>query len=93
MSRQGCLKGRGTDLVSLFTSLAMALERMSDHAIMYAALDIKSAFYIVLRELLLPLPTSSDDLQQLLEDLEVPLLFQQPFQTAATTGQPHRSLC
>ena len=78
MSQQGCLKGIGTDLVALFTSLAMASERMFDRTIMYAALDVKSAFHTVLRELLLPLPTSVDDLEQLLEDLEVPPLFQQP---------------
>ena len=80
MSQQGCLKGRGTDLVAMLMSFATVSEKFFDYTVMYASLDVKSAFYTVSRERLLPLPTSSEDLQHLLEDLEVPLVFQQPLQ-------------
>jgi hypothetical protein len=78
MAQQGCLKGRGTDLVAMHTSLALSSEKFFEYTVFYAALGVKSAFYIVLRELLLPMNTSVEDLQLLLEDLDVPLLFQQP---------------
>ena len=78
MAQQGCLKGRGTDLVALHTSLALSSEKFFEYTVLYATLDVKSALYTVLRELLLPMSTSVEDLQLLLEDLDVPLLFQQP---------------
>ena len=52
----------------------------------FASLDVKAAFYIVLRELLLPLDTTYEQLQILLEDLEIPSLFQQPL--SAMLQQP-----
>ena len=69
---------RGFVVGTLCANIFKVYEKFFEHAVMCAALDVRSAFYVVLRELLLPMDMS---LQLLLEDLDVPLLFQQPLLT------------
>ena len=64
--------------MALTTSLALASGQFFDSTLIFAWLDVRAAFYTVLRELLLPLGTSQTELEALVEDLEVPLLFEQP---------------
>lgn len=80
-----CLATQCGGMPNRTTSIAIQMVRM---AIQTAAalkklmailfVDVKAAFYRVLRQVVMPMRTSPDDMQDLIDTMEIPIMFVQP---------------
>jgi hypothetical protein len=76
-AQQGCLPKRGIDVASLATTLMIQMNRcIKGASFLFCFLDIEGVFYTVLRELLMPMKSSGVELEELVDQLGVPLAFQ-----------------
>ncbi len=71
----GGVAGKGTDFANLFLRLRIDHARSRNLCLAILYVDLCSALYSVLRELVLPIGTSSEDLEAMTDDLEVLLIF------------------
>ena len=69
----GGLPGKGVDLASLLLSSTLSVIKRKSLTSLSLFIDVKAAYYSVLRQVLLPMPTSSADLDDLLESVEIPI--------------------
>ena len=75
-TQYGSLQGRGTDMATLHLHTLMHHLAASATSLLLFFADLRTAFYRVIKEILLRLPRQADDLQAAVEDMEIPLCFQ-----------------
>ena len=78
VTQTGGIKGRGTDLSAAMLRWALAAFTDAGISAIIFCVYGKSAFYTMLREIVMPMAASSDDFETIINSIGIPLPFVQP---------------
>ena len=74
----GGMPNKCTAFANQLVRLAIQIAKVRKLVIILQFIDIRTAFYRVIREKIVPLATSPQQLEDMVEDMEIPLLFVEP---------------
>ena len=78
VTQTGGIKGRGTDFSAALMRWSMQAYAAYKSSFLEFCVDIRSAFYSMLRQAVMPIATSQDDLDTIINRIGVPQAFVQP---------------
>ena len=81
-SQCGGVPGRNTGMATHYLRSFLRLAKANNRTVGALFLDLKDAFYTVIRELVAPLATSAEDLEELMQTLEIDRVFEGPLREA-----------